>query len=447
MIDPRDFVTAEQAVLGAMMLSAAAIAAADDLITGADFRDPRHETIYLAIADLRDRNMPVDALIVSEQLAKSGDLNHVGGAAYLHTLINTVPFTGSAGSYAEIVRKHAARRLLAATGTWLHQAGNDDGTDLDDVPELYRVAIDRLTAAMDATPSTRIPIAADMLGPVLDRVEHPETTPAVATGIHDLDDLLGGGLRPGSLTVVGARPRIGKSVFAGDLMRNAAIRHGIRSLLASLEMSDDEVMIRIISAAAGVNISHLRTGKCDDRDWDLIAKVVPAIDAAPLHIAYAPALGLAGLRQMIRGMQRDGLGLVVVDYVQLMEVPRAENRQLAVSEVSRGLKRLSQEYQVPIVALAQLNRESEKRSDKQPAMSDLRESGSLENDADVIILLHREDAYERESPRAGEIDLIVPKNRFGPQATITAAFQGHYSRIVSMATEPWTPHAAMSDAA
>src|SRR6185312_11023470 len=141
---------------------------------------------------------------------------------------------------------------------------------------------DRLTAAMDATPGTHIPTASDKLGPVLDRVEHPETMSAVATGIHDLDDLLGGGMRPGSLTVVAARPRIGKSVFAGDIVRNAAIRCGVRSLFASLEMSDDEVMLRIISAAAGVSISHLRTGQCDDRDWDLISRVVPAIDAAPL---------------------------------------------------------------------------------------------------------------------------------------------------------------------
>jgi replicative DNA helicase len=256
----------------------------------------------------------------------------------------------------------------------------------------------------------------------------------VPTGFADLDALTNG-LHPGQLIIVAARPAIGKSTLAVDIARSASIKNGLTSVIFSLEMGRNEILMRMLSAEAQIALHHMRSGNMSDNDWQKLATKMGVVSEAPLFIDDSPNLTMMEIRAKCRRLkQRHDLRLVVVDYMQLMTSgKKVESRQQEVSEFSRSLKLLAKELDVPVIAVSQLNRGPEQRTDKRPMLSDLRESGSLEQDADMVILLHREDAYERESPRAGEADFIVAKHRNGPTSTITVAFQGHYSRFVDMA--------------
>jgi replicative DNA helicase len=256
----------------------------------------------------------------------------------------------------------------------------------------------------------------------------------VPTGFADLDALTNG-LHPSQMVVIAARPAMGKSTLALDFARAAAIRHSMATVLFSLEMGRNEITMRLLSAEARVPLQTMRTGQMNDDDWARLARRMSEVADAPLFIDDSPNMSMMEIRAKCRRLkQRHDLKFVIVDYLQLMSSPkRVENRQQEVSELSRSLKLLAKELELPVVALSQLNRGSEQRTDKRPMLSDLRESGSIEQDSDVVILLHREDQYEKESPRAGEADLIVAKHRNGPTATVTVAFQGHYSRFVDMA--------------
>jgi replicative DNA helicase len=279
---------------------------------------------------------------------------------------------------------------------------------------------------------------ADLLQGTLDEIEaisgHDGSLVGVPTGFADLDSLTNG-LHPGQLVIVAARPAIGKSTLALDIARAASLHHGQTSVVFSLEMGRNEITMRMLSAEAKVPLHHMRSGTMTDQDWDRIARTTGSVSAAPLFIDDSPNMTMMEIRAKCRRLkQRHDLKLIVLDYLQLMSSgKRVESRQVEVSEFSRSLKLLAKELGVPVVALSQLNRGPEQRTDKKPMLSDLRESGSLEQDADMVILLHREDAYEKESPRAGEADFIVAKHRNGPTGTITVAFQGHYSRFVDMA--------------
>lgn len=440
---------AERIVLGAMLLDPERI---DELAAIADpqaFYAPAHVEIAEALVAMHADGRPTDPVAVMGEFMRRGRLDRIGGGPYLHRLIESVPAAAMAGSYATTVRGHANMRRIAETGTRLLNMGLDPTTDPDDIPDMLHAAIKDLGDALTDIPSFVAPAVGPLLAPTLDAVEHPETVACVPTGIRDLDRCLAGGVAPGQITLIAARPSVGKSVFGLNVARSAAMDNGIPTLLVSSEMSTDQVMRRLISAEAKVELHRLRVGECTEDDWARIARVSDKILNAPLYIDENPKMSLGQLRQAIRTMTRTtGLGLVIIDYLQLMNAPKAENRQMAVTELSRGLKVLAKESGLPIIALSQLNRESTKRTDKKPTSSDLRESGSLEQDADVIILMHREDMYEPESPRAGECDLIVDKNRDGTRPTITVAFQGHYARLADMArSDVWTPHAALRDAA
>ncbi|NUP01511.1 MAG: replicative DNA helicase, partial [Nonomuraea sp.] len=256
----------------------------------------------------------------------------------------------------------------------------------------------------------------------------------VPTGFQDLDQLTNG-LHPGQMIVVAARPAIGKSTLGLDFARSAAIKHGMTTVIFSLEMSRNEITMRLLSAEARVALHAMRSGMMGDDDWTRLARRMSEVAEAPLFIDDSPNMSMMEIRAKCRRLkQRNDLRFVVIDYLQLMSSPKkTESRQNEVSEISRAIKLLAKELEVPVIAISQLNRGPEQRTDKRPQVSDLRESGSIEQDADMVILLHREDAYERESPRAGEADLIVAKHRNGPTATVTVAFQGHYSRFVDMA--------------
>jgi replicative DNA helicase len=564
---PQDL-SAEQSVLGGMLMSKDAIADAIEVIRSVDFYRPAHQTIFDTILDLYGRGEPADAVTIAAELTKRGEIARVGGAPYLHTLISSVPTAANAGYYARIVRERAILRRLVEAGTRIVQMGYAaDGADIDDTVDRAQAEIYSVTD--HRTSDDYLPLAEIMEG-TLDEIDaiasHGGRMTGVPTGFTDLDQLTNG-LHPGQMVIIAARPAIGKALaldtplptplgwttmgevkvgdqlvgadgkpasvvastqvmfgrpcyriefsdgemivadadhlwkttdlgvvttrqlaamqgrpgiaddvrgrlvvgvvpvssvpvrcvevdtadhlyLAGqrrvpthnstlglDLARSAAVKHGLTAAIFSLEMSRNEITMRLLSAEARVALHHMRSGTMTDDDWTRLARRMGEVSSAPLYIDDSPNMSLMEIRAKCRRLrQRHDLRLVVVDYMQLMQSPRrVESRQQEVSEISRGLKLLAKELELPVVAISQLNRGPEQRTDKKPMLSDLRESGSLEQDSDLVILLHREDAYERESPRAGEADFIVAKHRNGPTATVTVAFQGHYSRFVDMA--------------
>ncbi len=435
-LPPQD-VGAEQSALGSMMLSKDAIADCAETVRAVDFYRPAHETIYSAIADLYGRGEPVDAITVADELSKRGDLTRVGGAPYLHQLIASVPTAANAGYYGQIVAERAVLRRLVEAGTRIVQMGYAQGGG--DVEDIVNLAQAEVYGVADRRGGEDYHPLAELLEPTMDEIEHAAGSSGemigVPTGFTELDELTNG-LHPGQMIIVAARPAVGKSTFALDVARSAAIKHELTTVLFSLEMSRTEITMRLLSAEAGIPLQHMRKGNMRDTDWTRLAETQGRIHGSPLFIDDSPNMSLMEIRAKCRRLkQRHNLKLVVVDYLQLMSSgKRVESRQQEVAEFSRALKLLAKELELPVIALSQLNRGPEQRTDKKPQMADLRESGSIEQDADVVILLHRESMYERESPREGEADVIVAKHRNGPTDTIVVAFQGHYSRFTNMAS-------------
>jgi replicative DNA helicase len=431
---PHDL-AAEQCVLGGMLMSKDAISDVMEVIRPADHYRPAHQVVHEAILELYGRGEPADPVTVSDLLAKRGELARVGGGAYLHTLIASVPTAANAGYYARIVRERAILRRLVEVGTRIVQLGYAGDGDADELVDRAQAEIYGVTERRVA--EDFLPLSEIMPG-ALDEIEAIGTRGGVMTGVPtgfaDLDTLTNG-LHPGQMVVIAARPAIGKSTLALDLARAAAIKHRLATVMFSLEMSRNEITMRLLSAEARVPLQAMRTGQLGEDDWTRLARRMSEVVDAPLFIDDSPNMSMMEIRAKCRRLkQRHDLRMVIVDYLQLMTSPRrVENRQQEVSEMSRSLKLLAKEVDVPVVAISQLNRGPEQRNDKRPLLSDLRESGSIEQDSDVVILLHREDAYERESPRAGEADMIIAKHRNGPTTTVTVAFQGHYSRFVDMA--------------
>ncbi|MFC9631403.1 replicative DNA helicase [Streptomyces mirabilis] len=435
-VPPQDRGT-ERSLLGEMMLSKDAIDDVAGTLKGHDFYYPAHETIYAVIVDLYGRGEPADPLTVGAELTKRGELDRVGGAPYLFALTQAAMSAANAEYHAEIVREKAVLRRLAEAGETIAAMGYGGEGGAAEIVDRAQAAILGLTAQQaDDT----LGLVGDLSEEWLDELEQigqrkGEIT-GVPTGFIDLDSLTNG-LQPGQLIVIAGRPAMGKSTLALDVARHAAIRYHMPTAFFSLEMSRKELMSRMHSAEARVGLHHMRSGTMTDEDWTRLARRMPDVSAAPLYIDDGGELTLMNVCIKARRLkQRNGLRLIVVDYLQLMQSGsgrRGENRQQEVADMSRRLKLLAKELDVPVIALSQLNRGSEQRSDKKPVLSDLRESGAIEQDADMVILVHREDAYEKESPRSGEADLIVAKHRNGPTATVTVAFQGHYSRFVDMA--------------
>ncbi len=430
---PQDM-EAEQCVLGAMLMSKDAIADVVEVLRGVDFYRPAHEQIYNAVTDLYGRGEPADAVTVADELGKRGELLRLGGAPYLHTLLASVPIAANAGWYAEIVREKAVLRRLVDASLRIGQmsyAGEGDVDVIVDRAQAEVYAVTERRAAEDFKPLS------ELMQPTLDEMEAIESRGAglsgVPTGFADLDDLTNG-LHPGQLVIVAARPGMGKSTLALDLARAASIKNGLTSVIFSLEMSQLEITMRLLSAEAGVPLSHIRGGRMSDQDWNRVSAKMGQVSEAPMFIDDSPNMTMMEIRAKARRLkQRHDLKMIVIDYIQLMTSgKKVESRQVEVSEFSRQLKLLAKELDVPVVALSQLNRGPEQRNDKRPMLSDLRESGSLEQDADLVILLNRPDLYDKESERAGEADFDIAKHRNGPTKMITVAFQGHYSRFTDM---------------
>ncbi|MFE1949894.1 replicative DNA helicase [Streptomyces sp. NPDC059524] len=434
---PQDL-DAEQCVLGGMEASLTAIedVVGDIRLQIRDFYKPAHQTIYRAICDMYAAGEPVDPITLSAKLTERGKLAKVGGASYLHHLVQVVPSAANAQWYAEIVQRKAVRRRMVEAGTRITQLGYADG-DLDD--DLNQAGAEIVQLSDAHAEDDYAPIGDDIDADI-DAIEAMSRRDGaligLPTGFMDLDGLLGG-FQSDQFVIVAGRPAMGKTTLAMDFARACAFDNDIPVGFFSLEMGRREINYRLLSATGKVPLHHIRTGQMTEDDWSRVATAMPKVKAAPLYVDASPNQTMMDIRSKARRMvQRHGVRMIVIDYIQLMQTGSSrpgESRQQDVSDISRNLKLMAKELQLPVIGLSQLNRGPEQRADKTPAVSDLRESGSLEQDADIVILLHREDAYEKESPRAGEADIIVGKHRNGPTATVTVAFQGHYSRFVDMA--------------
>jgi replicative DNA helicase len=417
-----------------MLLSRDAIASAIERCAASDFYRPSHAQIFDAITELYGRGEPADVVTVAEQLRRTGSLEEAGGTSALVSLQSNTPAISSAGRYGSIVEEHALLRRLIGVSQEISELAYG-------LPEDVTDAVDRAEAmvfevAQRRTTDSVAPLQ-ELLSQSLDRLEElfgrGESITGVATGFDVLDQQLAG-LQKSNLIVVGARPSVGKTAFALNIATNAAVR-GTPVLFFSLEMSHLELAQRILCAEAMVDASRMRNGQLKETDWSKVSRAIGRIGDAPLHIDDNPNVTIMDIRARARRMKsRGGLGLVVVDYLQLMTGRNsAESRQVEISEISRGLKILARELDIPVIALSQLSRNLEARQDKRPMLSDLRESGAIEQDADVVMFLYRDEVYNKDVPdNAGKAEVIVAKHRNGPVGHVDLAFVSNYARFGNM---------------
>lgn len=428
---------AERSVIGAMLLNPDVILDVAESLRPDDFYFPAHQLIYQAILDLFAQGSNVDVLIVAGRLDRINALERVGGAPYLHTLISEVPTAANARYYAEIVEEKSILRQLVNAGTQVVQLGyeGEEGMEVDAIVDHAQQQVFNITRNQSGEDYRPL---SELLKPTIDELTMIASGGAleagVPTGFIDLDKLTNG-LHAGQMIIIAARPGVGKSTLALDFMRSCSIHQNKTSVIFSLEMSASEIIMRMLSAETEIKLSAMRSGQMEERDWEKLTHRLTEIQDAPLFIDDSPNLTMMEIRSKARRLkQQHGLDLVVVDYLQLMSSgKKVESRQQEVSEFSRHLKLLAKELEVPVIAISQLNRGPEARTDKRPQLADLRESGSLEQDADMVFLLYRPDSQDRDDERAGEADIIVAKHRGGPIDTIPVAHQLHYSRFVNMA--------------
>jgi replicative DNA helicase len=433
---PPHSIQAEESLLGAMLLSRDAIAAAVEVVAADDFYKPAHGHVYDAITALFGQGEPVDPVTVSEQLRRAGLLDAIGGPASLVALQAGTPAVGSAARYGRIVEEHAMLRRLIGVAGEIAELGYDP-------PDDVALAVDRAESLVFDVAQRRV---TDSLAPLRELLEQKldhlemlyergESITGVPTGYTDLDERLAG-LQPSNLVIVGARPSMGKTSFALGLAAHAALEAHTPVLFFSLEMSHLELTQRLLCAEARVDATRMRNGRLHESDWPKISHAVGRLAEAPMYIDDNPHLTVMEIRAKARRLKSraGGLGLIVIDYLQLMTGRHnAENRQVEVSEMSRGLKILARELEVPVVALSQLSRNLEMRADKRPQLADLRESGSLEQDSDVVMFIYREELYNPETADRGTAEIIVSKHRNGPTGAIRLAFLDHYTRFANMA--------------
>ncbi|MGH9110212.1 MAG: replicative DNA helicase [Acidimicrobiales bacterium] len=432
-LPPHDL-DAEESLLGSMLLSSDAVTAAIERCAAGDFYKPAHGHIFVAILSLFERGEPVDAVTVADELRRRDLLEVVGDPAVLVSLQSNTPSIANAGHYATIVEEHSLLRRMIGVGGELAELGYSVPGDVTAaVDEAERMVFE---LAERRTEDTVRPLK-DLIGPSLDRIEelsqHSGRITGVATGYTQLDEILAG-LQPSSLTIVGARPAMGKTSFALGMLAHVGAVLRRPTLLFSLEMSHFELTQRMLASDARVDSQRMRTGHLHEADWAKVGAAVSRLSEATVFIDDKPNLTLMDIRARARRLKKSegDLGLVVVDYLQLMTGRgRAENRQVEVAEISRGLKILARELECPVVALSQLSRSLEARQDKRPLLSDLRESGSLEQDADVVVFIYREEQYDPETPvdRRGVAEIIVAKHRNGPTGSVHLVFLGQYARF------------------
>ncbi len=428
---------AEESVLGAMLLSGDAASVAMEKCSAGDFYKPAHGHIFAAIQSLFERGEPIDAVTVADELRRSQMLEVVGDPAMLVSLQANTPSIANAGHYATIVEEHALLRKLVNVAGEIAEIGYS-------VPENVTTAIDEAEQMIfdvaEHRTSDSIASLRDLLIPGLERIEElshrGDAITGIATGYFDLDRVLAG-LQPSTLTIVGARPAMGKTSFALGILAHVGVNLQKPALLFSLEMGHLELTQRILASEAKVDAQGLRTGQIKELDWPKLGTAVTSLSSAPIFIDDNPNLTVMDIRARARRLKKSegDLGIVVVDYLQLMTGrTKAENRQVEIAEISRGLKIMARELEVPVIALSQLSRGLEARQDKRPMLSDLRESGSLEQDADVVLFLYRESQYDPDIPidRRDDAEVIVAKHRNGPTGSAHLLFLSQYARFENM---------------
>ena len=438
---PPHSIEAEQSVLGGLLLDNESLDRITDLLTEVDFYRSEHKLIYQQITRLLERGRPADVITVSEAIEQSGLTDETGGLAYLGELAANTPSAANIRRYAEIVRERAVLRHLVVAGDEiatdaLNPLGRD-AKELLDTAEQKVFAI----AEMGARAQQGFVHINPLLTQVVERIqelhdrENPSEITGVPTGFTDLDRMTSG-LQPGDLIIVAGRPSMGKTAFALNIAEYVAVDVGLPVAVFSMEMGGTQLAMRMLASIGRLDSHRVRTGRLTDDEWSRLTYALGKLHEAPMHIDETGGMNPTDLRGRARRLKRQvgKLGLIVIDYIQLMGSTRQnENRATEVSEISRSLKALARELEVPIIALSQLSRKVEERTDKRPMMSDLRESGAIEQDADVILMMYREDYYKPDTPDKGMAEVIIGKQRNGPTGTVSLAFLGEYTRFENLA--------------
>ena len=431
---PPHSIEAEQAVLGGIMLQPEAWDRIADLVTAEDFYRRDHRLIFAAIGQLIERNQPCDAITLGEWFESQQQAGEVGGVGYLAELVNNTPSAANVRAYAEIVREKSLLRRLIDAGVSIAEDGyRPEGRATRELVDLAEQRVFAIAEGGKRAGQGYVGMhetAREVLRLLQERYEHRGQLTGLATGFTDLDRLTSG-LQPSDLVIVAARPAMGKTAFALNIAEHAALRSKKTALVFSMEMSATQLGFRLVSSVGRIDQTQLRNGDIPDEDWPRVTNAMSLLSGARIFVDDTPALAPMALRARARRLQREhGLGLIVIDYLQLMQVPgNTENRATEISEISRGLKALAKELNVPVVALSQLNRSLEQRTDKRPVMADLRESGAIEQDADVIMFIYRDEYYHKDSPDKGLAEVIIGKQRNGPTGTFKLAFLGRYTKF------------------
>ncbi len=439
---PPHSVEAESSVLGGLMLDNGAWDRVGDLLKDADFYRYEHQLIFLAVSTLINGGKPADVITVNEQLTNLGKSADVGGLGYLNALAQYVPSASNIRRYAEIVRERSIlRKLVSASDEIATNAFDPQGRNVDkilDEAEQKIFAIGEEGSRMKQGFQGMDSLVVDLLDRVQEMADNPNDITGVPTGFIDLDRMTSG-LQAGDLVVLAARPSMGKTAFAVNIAEHVALNEGLPVAIFSMEMGAAQLAVRVVGSIGRVDQGHLRTGKLSDEEWPRLTEAIEKLRHISLHIDETPGLTPSQLRANARRLARQcgKLGLIVVDYLQLMSGSgggNGDNRATELGEISRGLKMLAKELQCPVIALSQLNRSVEQRTDKRPMMSDLRESGAIEQDADIIMFIYRDDYYNKDSKEPGVAEVIIGKQRNGPTGTVKLAFLKPLTRFESLAS-------------
>jgi len=440
---PPHSVEAEQSVLGGLLLEAGALDKIIDLISDADFYRQEHRLIYRQIVRLSELAKPVDVITVAEALEISGELEKVGGLPYLGGLAQNVPSAANVRRYGEIVRERSIMRKLVEVGTDItSSAYNPTGRDAAQLLDEAESKVFEI-AEQGSKGKQGFMAMPPLLTQVVERIEtlygrdNTSDVTGTATGFTDLDRMTSG-LQGGDLIIVAGRPSMGKTAFSINIAENVALDTNLPVAIFSMEMGAAQLAMRMLGSVGKLNQHDLRTGRLQDDDWGRLTHALGKLNDAPLFIDESAALSSLELRARSRRLHRQHgkLGLIVVDYLQLMSSnagKAGENRATEISEISRSLKALAKELHVPVIALSQLNRSLEQRPNKRPVMSDLRESGAIEQDADLILFIYRDEVYNSDSPDKGKAEIIIGKQRNGPIGKVELAFRGEYTRFENLA--------------
>src|SRR5215831_2364604 len=439
---PPHSLEAEQSVLGGLLLDNAAVDKIGDLLFAADFYNDAHRSIFEAISSLIADNKPADVVTVAEALGSLKKLDYVGGMAYLGALVENVPTAANIRRYAEIVRERAILRRLAAAGGEIAEAAyNPLGRSVREILDQAETKVFEI-AEHGARGQQGFQEIRPLLTQVVERIEflynreNPSDVTGVPTGFTDLDRKTSG-LQEGDLVVIAGRPSMGKTAFALNIAEHIALSKKLPVGIFSMEMGATQLVMRLMGSVGRLDQMKIRTGELNNEQWGRLSEALGHLNEAPIHIDETPALNPLELRARARRLCRQyggRLGAIVVDYLQLMQaVGEGENRATEISEISRSLKALAKELKVPVMALSQLNRSLEQRPNKRPVMSDLRESGAIEQDADVILFIYRDEVYNAETPDKGVAEIIIGKQRNGPIGSVRLAFLGEFTRFENLA--------------